>query len=147
MGGVKTTDMKAQSTQETKTKPCAHTKQTQTHLHQNYHKPCAWTRQDTNTQLMRLLISRSFAQEKTTWNHVVKKTTSCMLHSTRHNMKAYSQKHELRTTTQDTRTEEHMARANLRPHAHTTEQNMEREGPNQNWIWARHEYRDLNTML
>ncbi len=61
MGGVKTIDMRAHGTQETKTKPCAQTKQKHKHMasktkspamcntrhehtaNENTHKPCVHT--------------------------------------------------------------------------------------------------------
>ncbi len=45
------------------------------------HQPCA--KQDTNTQLMRKLISHVFTQDMTTWKHAANEYTSCVPHSTR----------------------------------------------------------------
>ncbi len=54
--GSRQIDMRAHGTQKTKTKPCAHTKQKHKHMaSKSNHQPCA--KQDTNTQLMRILIS------------------------------------------------------------------------------------------
>jgi len=65
MGGVKTIDIRAHGTQKTKTKAmCSHKTKTQAHGQQTNHQPCA--KQDTNTQLMRELISHVFTQDMTT---------------------------------------------------------------------------------
>ncbi len=65
MGRVKTNDMRAHGTQKTKTKAmCSHKTKTQAHGQQTSHQPCA--EQDTNTQLMRKLITHVFTQDMTT---------------------------------------------------------------------------------
>ncbi len=84
MGRVKTIDMRAYCTQKTKTKAmCSHKIKTQAHGQQTNHQPCA--KQDTNTQLMRILISYVFTQDMTIWKHAV------------------NEKHKLRATPQNTR--------------------------------------------
>ncbi len=83
MGGVKTIDMRAHGTQKTKTKAmCSHKTKTQAHGQQTNHQPCA--KQDTNTQLMRKLISHVFTQDMTTGKH------------------AANEKHKLRATVHNT---------------------------------------------
>ncbi len=58
-------------------KPCAHTKQKHKHLaSKTNHQPCA--KQDTNTQLLRKLISSVFTQDMTTWKHAADKNVNCM---------------------------------------------------------------------
>ncbi len=61
---------------------CSHKTKTQAHGQQINHQPCA--KQDTNTQLMRILISHVFTQDMTTWKH------------------AANEKHKLRATSQNT---------------------------------------------
>ncbi len=91
---------------------CSHKTKTQAHGQQINHQPCA--KQDTNTQLMRILISHVFTQDMTTWKHTA------------------NEKHKLRATPQNTTHVDRRARgwANSRPHTHTTRRNMERECPN-----------------
>ncbi len=81
------------------------------------HQPCA--KQDTNTQLMRILISHVFTQDMTTWKHAANEYTSCVPHSTRQH--ECTQQIKTRTACHNTKrmwTEERVVRANLRPHAH-----------------------------
>ncbi len=61
-------DMRAHGTQKTRTEAtCSHKTKTQAHGQETIHQPCA--KQDTNTQLMRKLISHVFTQDMTTWKH------------------------------------------------------------------------------
>ncbi len=54
-------------------KPCAHTKQKHKHMaSKTNHQPCA--KQDTNTQLMRILIRPVFTQDMTSWKQQPMKT-------------------------------------------------------------------------
>ncbi len=112
-------------------KPCAHTKQKHKHMaSKTNHQPCA--KQDTNTQLMRTLISRVHTRhdnmkarsqwntraachtaQDITWMHAADKNTNCVQHHT-HN----------------TRGQESARPSELEPHAQTMRQNMEREYPN-----------------
>ncbi len=63
--GSRQIDTRANDTQKTKTKAmCSHKSKTQAHGQQTNHQPCA--KQDTNTQLMRKLISHVFTQDMTT---------------------------------------------------------------------------------
>ncbi len=60
--------VRAHGTQKTKTKAMgAHQTNTQAHASKTNHQPCA--KQDTDTQLMRILISSVFTQDTTTWKH------------------------------------------------------------------------------
>ncbi len=66
--GSRQIDMRAHGKLKSKTKPCAHTKQKHKHMaSKTNHQPCA--KQDTNMQLMRILIKHVFTQNMTTWKH------------------------------------------------------------------------------
>ncbi len=108
---------------------CSHKTKTQAHGQRNKnHQPCV--KQDTNTELMRILIfvcvhtkhdhmiARSQWKTQTachtaqdiTWMHTADKNTNCV-HTTRHvDRRAHG-------------------RVNSRPHTHTTRQNTKRECP------------------
>ncbi len=63
--GSRQIDMRANYTQKTRIEAtCSHKTKTQAHGQQTNHQPCA--KQDTNTQLMRKLISHVFTQDMTT---------------------------------------------------------------------------------
>ncbi len=140
--------MRAHGTQKTKTKAMySHKTKTEAHgqqnkspamcktghkhtANENTHKPRVHTRHENmkahsqwNTQAVCLTA------QDTTWMHAADKNTNCV-HTTRHvDRRAHG-------------------RANSRPHAYTTRQNMERECPNPNTNRnSRHECRDPNTML
>ncbi len=111
------------------------------------HQPCA--KQDTNTQLMRILISHVFTQDMTTWKHAANEYTSCVpqrhktrwMHTADKNTNCVPQ-HKTHVNRRAS------GRANLRPRTHTTRQNMERECPNPDMNRnSRHECRDSNTTL
>ncbi len=60
--------MRAHGTQKTRTEAtCSHETKTRAHGQQTIHQPCAI--QDTNTQLMRKLITHVSTQDMTTWKH------------------------------------------------------------------------------
>ncbi len=84
--GSRQIDMRAHGTQKTRTEAtCSHKTKTHAHGQKTIHQPCA--KQDTNTQLMRKLISHVFTQEESTQPMKYK---SCVPHSTRYNMNARS---------------------------------------------------------
>ncbi len=123
MGGVNSRqiDMRAHGTQKTKTKPCTHTNQKHKHMaSKTNHQPCA--KQDTNTQLMRILISHMFTQDMTTWMHAADKNTNCVQHH------KHMWDRRIRSW------------ANSRLPTHTTRQNTERTEP-------RHETETQDRML
>ncbi len=110
--GSRQIDMRAHGTQKTRTEA--------TCSHKTNHQPCA--KQDTNTQLMRKLISHVFTQDMTTWKHAANEYTSYVPHSTRYNTNA-------RTLTQRDR---------------TWSTSVQTPSRNRN---SRHECRDPNTTL
>ncbi len=88
-------------------KPCAHTKQKQKHMaSKTNHQPCA--KQDTNTQLMRILISRVFTQDMRTWKRTANKIHKLRAtqHKTQHEC-MQPIKTQTAYTPQDTWTGEH----------------------------------------
>ncbi len=113
-------DWTAHDTQKTKTKPCAHTNQKHKHIaSKTNHQPCA--KQDTNTQLMRILISHVFTQVIMTTKHPTHEKHK--LHATQH--KTYHQCTQpiktgtASTTPQNTRGQKSAPPSELEPtHSH-----------------------------
>ncbi len=136
--------MRAHGTQKLRQKPCAHTKNTST-----------WPAN--KSPAMCKTGHEHAANEKThkprshkTWQHESTqpmKYTSCVPHSTRHNMTARTNTNcvQHNKTHVDRRA---CGRANSRPHTPTKRQNMERKCPNPDTNRnSRHECWDPNTTL
>ncbi len=120
MGGVKTIDMRAHGTQKTKTiAMCSNKTKTQAHGQQNK-SPAA-----------RILISRVFTQDMTTWKHAANEIHELRAtpHTTHVDKRARGRANSSRTLTQWDRT--------LSTSIRTPTQNRN----------SRHECRDPNTML
>ncbi len=104
-------------------KPCAHKKNKKTSIgQQTNHQPYA--KQDMNMQLMRILISRVFTQDMTTWMHAADRTqTAC--DNKKHNTggQKSTQLSELETAHSHNETE-HGARGVSEPQHKTETQDM-----------------------
>ncbi len=99
--GSRQIDMRAHSTQNTRTEAtCSRKTKTRAHGQQTILKPCA--KHDTNTQLMRKLISHVFTQDMTTRKHAtneihkpIETRTAC--NTTKHTWTGNAQSSELET--------------------------------------------------
>ncbi len=124
--GSRQIDMRAHGTQKTRTEAtCSHKTKTQAHGQQTIHQPCA--KQDTNTQLLRKLISHVSTQDMTTWMHATNELHK--LRATQHKITWMHAANKNTNYVQHNKTHvdrRARSRANSRPRTHTMTESRER---------------------